>query len=149
MEPKKPPYVDRSQGEHLLMRGGSVFIKTNGAGPPSKLAMGTQQVLKGVGIPIHRHFEKDETFYVIEGRGTFIMDEHRYPIEKGGSIFIPKLSWHGFENPDSELLLLWIMTPPGIENFFRSLGTPPGSPAPQRSKDDVNRIARQYDTEFR
>jgi len=148
MEPISP-YLDRAEGEHVLMRGGSVFIKTNGAGPPSKLAMGTQQVLAGVGIPIHRHFEKDETFYVVEGRGTFILDERRYAIEKGGAIFIPKLCWHGFENPDSELLLLWIMTPPGIENFFRSLGAPPGSPAPQRTKDEVNQIARQYDTEFR
>jgi hypothetical protein len=77
------------------------------------------------------------------------MDEARYPIEKGGAIFIPKLAWHGFENPDSELLLLWMMTPAGIEDFFRSLGTPPGTPAPTRSKEEVNKIARQYDTEFR
>lgn len=111
--------------------------------------MGTQQVLRGVGIPIHRHFTMDETFYVLEGSGTFILDDVRYPIAKGGSIFIPRHSWHGFENPDEELLLLWIMAPAGVEGMFRELGTPPDTPAPQRTKDEVNLVAGKYGTEFR
>lgn len=141
-------YVGPIEGEHVMMRGGSVVIKSNAAltGRP---AMGTQQVLRGVGIPIHRHFEMDETFYVLEGSGTFILDDVRYPIAKGGSIFIQRKSWHGFENPDEELLLLWIMAPPGVEGMFRDLGTPPGSVAVQRTKDDINRIAGKYGTEFR
>jgi mannose-6-phosphate isomerase-like protein (cupin superfamily) len=130
------------------MRGGNVFIKT-GSQASGRPAMGTQQVLCGVGIPMHRHFEMEETFYVIEGSGTFILDEQRYPIATGGSIIIPRLSWHGFENPDEELLLLWIMAPRGVEGFFRELGTKPGLPLVQRTLDQVNEIARRYDTEFR
>ena len=130
------------------MRGGNVFIKSgiSGARP---VGMGTQQVLTGIGIPMHRHFDMDETFYVLEGRGTFILEDVRYAIEKGGVIFIPKPCWHGFENPDCELLLLWIMAPQGVEGFFRELGTPPGLPAVQRSKAEVNQIAGKYGTEFR
>ena len=111
--------------------------------------MGTQQVLRGVGIPMHRHLAMDETFYVLDGSGTFVMDELRYPIAKGGSIFIPRLAWHGFENPQEALLLLWIMAPSGVEGMFRELGAPPGLPAVQRSLDEVNLIARKYGTEFR
>jgi mannose-6-phosphate isomerase-like protein (cupin superfamily) len=142
-------YVGPSEGEHVLMRGGRVFLKTGRAGAFDKIAMGTQQVLTGVGIPIHRHFEMDETFYVLEGSGTFVMDDVRYSIEQGGTIFIPGNSWHGFENPDCELLLLWIMAPPGVDRFFQELGTPPGAPAVQRTKDEINRIARNYRTEFK
>lgn len=141
-------YVGPLEGEHVVMRGGSVIIKSN-AGLTGRPAMGTQQVLRGVGIPIHRHFEMDETFYVLEGSGTFILDEVRYPIAKGGSIFIPRLAWHGFENPDEELLLLWMMAPAGVEGMFRDLGTAPGSAAVQRTKDEVNRIAGKYGTVFR
>lgn len=141
-------YVDPVEGEHVIVRGGSVVIKSN-AGLPGRPAMGTQQVLRGVGIPMHRHFEMDETFYVLEGSGTFILDDVRYPIKKGGSIFIQRHSWHGFENPDEELLLLWIMAPCGVEGMFRELGTPLGAVAPQRTKDEVNLVAGKYGTEFR
>jgi mannose-6-phosphate isomerase-like protein (cupin superfamily) len=142
------PYLAPSEGEHVLMRGGSVFIKS-GKRSAHPLGMGTQQVLTGVGIPMHRHFAMDETFYVLEGKGTFILDDARYAIEKGGSLFIPRTCWHGFENPEQELLLLWIMAPQGPEGFFRELGTRPGMPPVQRSKDEINHIAGKYDTEFR
>ena len=86
-------------GEHLILRGGDIFINVDPVTGSDGLAMGSQQILVGVGIPIHRHFEMDEAFYVIEGRGNFILNDVGYPIEKGGSIFIPKNAWHGFETP--------------------------------------------------
>ena len=39
----------------------------------------------------------DEAFYILEGSGTFILNDARHPIEKGGTIFIPKNAWHGFD----------------------------------------------------
>jgi mannose-6-phosphate isomerase-like protein (cupin superfamily) len=111
--------------------------------------MGTQQVQVGVGIPIHRHFQTDEVFYVVEGSGTFILDDASHPIEKGGSIFIPKNAWHGFENADRELLLLWIVAPPGLEALFREVATRPGVPAKSRTKEQLKEIARKYATEYR
>jgi quercetin dioxygenase-like cupin family protein len=138
-----------SEGEHLIQRGGNIFIKADPTKGSNGLAMGTQQILTGVGIPIHRHFEMDEAFYVIDGAGTFILDDVSHPIDKGSSIFIPKNSWHGFQNPDRELLLLWIVAPPGLEAFFREVATRPGVPPIQRTKQQVNEIARKYATEFR
>jgi mannose-6-phosphate isomerase-like protein (cupin superfamily) len=85
-------------GEHLILRGGDIFIKVDAIAGSNCLAMGSQQILVGVGIPIHRHFEMDEAFYVIEGSGNFILNDVGHPIEKGDSIFIPKNTWHGFEN---------------------------------------------------
>ena len=137
------------QGEHLILRGGNIFIKMDPIRGPGSLAMGTQQVLRGVGIPIHRHFQMDEIFYVVDGGGTFILDDVPHALEKGGSIFIPRNTWHGFENPDHELLLLWIVTPPGLDAFFRAVATPPGVPPPARTKEQLNEIARRYGTEFR
>lgn len=137
------------EGEHLIQRGGGIFIDVDPVKGSNSLAMGTQQIPVGVGIPIHRHFEMDEAFYVIEGRGTFILDDARHPIEKGASIFIPKNAWHGFENTDSELVLLWIVAPPGLECLFREIATRPGASPIQRTKEQLNEIARKYGTEFR
>jgi quercetin dioxygenase-like cupin family protein len=138
-----------NEGEHLIQRGGNIFIKADPTKGSNSLAMGTQQVLVGVGIPIHRHFEMDEAFYVIDGAGTFMLNDVPHPIEKGASIFIPKNAWHGFQNPERELVLLWIVAPPGLEAFFREVATRPGVPPVQRTKPQLNEIARRYATEFR
>jgi quercetin dioxygenase-like cupin family protein len=138
-----------NEGERLIQRGGNIYIKADPTKGSNGLAMGTQQILAGVGIPIHRHFEMDEAFYVIEGGGTFILNDVPHPIDKGGSIFIPKNAWHGFQNTDRELVLLWIVAPPGLEVFFREVATRPGLPPVPRTKEQLNEIARKHATEFR
>jgi quercetin dioxygenase-like cupin family protein len=138
-----------NEGEHLIQRGGNIFIKSDPTTGCKGLAMGTQQVLAGIGIPTHRHFEMDEAFYVVDGRGTFNLDDVPYTVDKGSSIFIPKNTWHGFDNPDRELLLLWIVTPPGLETLFREVAIGPGERPVQRTKQQLNEIARRYATEFR
>lgn len=137
------------EGEHLIQRGGDLFINVDPTRGSESFSVGTQQVLTGVGIPVHRHLHMDEAFHVLDGSGTFLLNDVRHPIEKGASIFIPKPSWHGFENKDHELLLLWIATPPGLEGFFREVASLPGAPAKSLSKEQVNQIARKYGTEFR
>jgi quercetin dioxygenase-like cupin family protein len=91
----------------------------------------------------------DEAFYVLEGRGSVVLGDVRHSFEKGGTIFIPKNTWHGFENPDRELLLLWIVSPAGLDGVFREKCTPPGAPAKTLTRDRIRKIARKYDTEFR
>jgi quercetin dioxygenase-like cupin family protein len=138
-------------GDHLVhfRNPGNIFIKVDPVKGSPNLALGTQQVPVGAGIPIHRHFEMDEAFYILEGGGTFMLDEQPHPFEKGGTIYIPKNAWHGFVNPDHELLLLWIVAPPGLDGFFRETCNPPGVPRKQLTKDQINEIARKYATEFR
>ena len=51
-----------NEGEHLVLRGGSIFIKADPSRGSDGITMVTQQVLAGVGIPIHRHLFMDETF---------------------------------------------------------------------------------------
>ena len=141
--------IGPNEGEHLIQRGGSIFIKTDPTKGSNDLAMGTQQVLVGVGIPIHRHVDMDEVFYVVDGAGTFILNDVPHPIQKGDSIFIPRNTWHGFQNPDRELLLLWIVAPPGLAAFFREFAAHPGAPPVQRTKEQMNEVARKHGTEFR
>jgi gentisate 1,2-dioxygenase len=91
----------------------------------------------------------DEAFYILEGNGTFILNDAPHPLKQGSTIFIPKNSWHGFTNPDHELLLLWIVTPHGLDGFFRDTCNPPGVPPKQFTREQINEIARKYGTEFR
>ena len=140
-----------AEGEHLLhfRDHGNIFIKAGAATGSDNIALGSQQVTVGAGIPIHRHFQMDEAFYVLEGSGIFILNDVRHSFEKGGTIFIPKNSWHGFANPDHELLLLWIVSPAGLDGFFRETCNRPGVPPKQLTREQINVIARKYGTEFR
>ena len=144
--------LDVNGGEHLVhfRNPGHIFIKAGAATSSPNLAFGTQQVPAGAGgIPVHRHFEMDEAFYVLEGSGAFTLNDVRNPLEKGATIFIPKNAWHGFTNPDQELLLLWVVTPAGLDGFFRETCNPPGMPQKPLTKEQLNEIARKYATEFR
>src|SRR5262245_60150250 len=64
-----------NEGEQLVLRGGNIFIKTDPSRGSKGVTTVTQQVLAGVGVPIHRHLQTDETFYVLEGSGTVILDD--------------------------------------------------------------------------
>ena len=112
-----------AEGEHLIhfRDHGNIFIKISAG----TLAMGTQQVMHGSGIPVHRHLHMEEAFYILEGSGTCTLDDVPHSFEKGATIFIPRNTWHGFANPDQEVLLLWIMSPAGLDGFFRETCSPP------------------------
>src|SRR3954447_24684833 len=83
------------EGEHLIhfRDGGNIFIKVDPAKEVNNLALGTQQLPKGSGIPVHRHPQKDEAFYILEGSGTVTLNDVRHSCEKGGMVFIPKNTW--------------------------------------------------------
>jgi quercetin dioxygenase-like cupin family protein len=143
--------LDPDQGEHLIhfRDGGNIVIKVSAATGSDHLAVGTQQVKVGIGVPIHRHFQMEESFYVLDGRGFFILEGVRQPIQQGSTIFIPKNHWHGFANPDHELLLLWTASPADLDGFFRETCSPPGVPTKQLTRDQIHQIALKYGTEFR
>jgi quercetin dioxygenase-like cupin family protein len=148
---KRASVLGPAEGEHLVhfRDRGDIFIKLGRATGSSELAAGTQQVMVGTGIPIHRHFKMDEAFYVLEGGGTVLLNEVRHSFGKGATIFIPTNTWHGFENPDRELLLLWIVSPAGLDGFFRDTCSPPGVPAKGLTREQIREIALRHDTEFR
>jgi quercetin dioxygenase-like cupin family protein len=84
-----------AEGEHLVhyRNPGNIFIKVDPVKGSKNVACGTQQVPVGAGIPIHRHFDADEAFYILDGSGTFTLNDVPHPFEKGATIFIPKNSW--------------------------------------------------------
>jgi len=81
-----------TEGEHLVhfRDHGNIFIKIGFATGSDNLAMGTQQVMVGTGIPIHQHFQMDEAFYVLEGSGVFILNDARTLLREAERYSSPK-----------------------------------------------------------
>ena len=133
-----------TEGEHLIRNAGSILIKVDPSRGSNNMALGTQQVPIRTGIQVHQHQEADEVLFVLEGTGFGMLGDARMPVEKGSAIYIPKGVWHGVENPDSELLLLWIVAPPGLEAFFREVASAPGAPPKQLTREQLNAIAQKH-----
>ncbi len=79
---------------------------------------------KGGEPPAHFHQLEDETFYVLESEINFHIGDRRFTAKAGDSVFAPRDVPHHFslETPTAKALLL--ITPSGIETFFREYSVP-------------------------
>ena len=103
-------------------------------GPEDSRALGvatTRFKMKGPRIAEHAHDEDDEVFFVHEGGGIFLLDGARIPVAKGDVAFVPRGTWHGFENESPDTLLVWAISASRYlelhRRFFKSEAPP--SPA--------------------
>ena len=149
LRPTQGYVLGPTEGEHLIRNAGSIFIKVDPSRGSINMALGTQQVPIRTGIGVHQHHEADEALFVLEDAGFGILGDTRIHVEKGSAVYIPKGVWHGVENPDSELLLLWVVAPPGLEAFFREVASAPGAPPKQLTSEQLNEIAQKHGMQFK
>ncbi len=61
---------------------------------------------------VHAHQDEDKLYYVLDGRGTFVVDEDVRELGEQRVVFAPAGSNHGVKNTsDERLTLLVFMTP--------------------------------------
>ena len=132
-----------TDGERMFNSSGEVVVKVDPSRSSNDLSLGTHLVPPGVGIPRHAHAHWDEVIYVLDGGGIVTLNDERVPLQKGATIFVPKGVWHGFENPDTELFILWLAPAPGQAEFFRAIFNRPGEPANNLSREQVIAIRQQ------
>jgi mannose-6-phosphate isomerase-like protein (cupin superfamily) len=98
--------------------------------------------------PMHRHSREDEYSYVITGRLGAIFDGQEVVAEPGDLVFKPRGEWHSFWNPgDVPTRILEIITPSGLEEFFRELGAVAGDYDPSTLPVDAARYGCEVDFE--
>lgn len=97
------------------------------------LAMGYQTVAPGGRIREHSHGEQVELQICFRGRGRVVVDGVSHPLQPGTACFLGHDVKHEIvnEGPD-ELVMLWVVSPAGLERFFEAIGRrrEPGEPAP-------------------
>jgi quercetin dioxygenase-like cupin family protein len=120
--------------EDLDMGDGSVLsLKVTG-----RQSRGLVTVLEGVvrsgGPPLHVHGAEDEVVIVLEGQLDYQVGDERGELAAGGLLWFPRQVPHAVANLTGEpCRFITVVTPSGIEDFFRSqrdyLATlAPGSP---------------------
>ena len=94
--------------------------------------------------PLHRHLREDEYSYVLEGRVGALLGEEEIFAEPGHLIFKPRGQWHTFWNAgDVPARILEIISPAGLEELFREMGSLKTAPDPQT----VMALAARYGAE--
>ena len=110
-----------------------VYISPEITGSPT-LSMGIQTIAPGCYIREHWHDKNEELLHFTQGEGTAYVDGVPHPIRPGTTIFVGPWRKHKFVNEGaSDMKMIWVLTPPGLENFFAGIGRPrqPGEPAPE------------------
>jgi len=97
------------------------------------LSMGFQTIAPAGRIRQHSHADQVELQVCFRGRGRVVVDDVSHPLEPGTTCFLGPDVRHELINEDAEaLVMLWVVSPPGLEHFFPAIGRPrqPGEPAP-------------------
>jgi mannose-6-phosphate isomerase-like protein (cupin superfamily) len=82
------------------------------------------------GPPLHRHFEQDEMFLVLDGQFSFQIGTDVFEAGPGDFVFAPRLLPHAFANRSETGRLLVMFQPAGtMEAFFAAGPLDPTSEA--------------------
>ncbi len=88
---------------------------------------------KALAAPMHRHHREDEYTFVLSGRIGAILGGDEVVAEAGDLLFKPRKQWHTFWNAgDQPAAVLELISPAGLEQFFRELGGLSEPPTPEQ-----------------
>jgi len=101
------------------------------------------------GPPVHIHHEHDEGFYVMSGHFGFLLDGVTTYGKPGAHILVPKGHAHSFWNAGARPgRLLLIVSPPGLEQYFRALAAGLGEIDTQEGSIALRkRLGEEHDIE--
>jgi mannose-6-phosphate isomerase-like protein (cupin superfamily) len=97
------------------------------------LSMGFQAIAPGGRIREHSHGSQVELQICFRGRGRVVVEGASHPLVPGTASFLGYDVKHEILNEgDEPLVMLWVVSPPGLEHFFEAIGRArrPGEPAP-------------------
>jgi quercetin dioxygenase-like cupin family protein len=112
------------------------------------LAMGFQTVAPKSRIREHSHGDQIELQICFRGQGRVMVDGLAHALQPGTTCFLGYDVKHEIINEgEEELVMLWVISPPGLEHFFREIGRPRAidqpTPAPFSRPTDVVAIERK------
>ena len=79
---------------------------------------------KGGEPPAHFHTKEDETFYILEGEICFHIGDKKFTAKAGDLVYGPKTVPHSFSLVTETAKALLLITPAGVETFFKEFGVP-------------------------
>ena len=89
------------------------------------LSMGYQTIAPGGRVREHAHGDQIELQICFRGRGHVVVDGAKHPLAPGTACFLGYDVKHEIVNDgDDDLVMMWLITPHGLEDFFKAIGRP-------------------------
>ena len=146
-------YVQQpGEGERRWMGETSAYFLASGERTDGAFALVDERANRGMSVPLHRHSDDMESFYVIEGEITlFLGDQPGIRATAGSFAHIPGGTVHGFRI-ESETARYLILTTPRHGEFYRAITLPsrPGGLPPREppTGSQIHEAAQEYGIEF-
>jgi len=143
--------VVRADEGEILERGkdNTITIKVDPVSGSPNMAVGTQTIGTGGGIPLHTHEHEDELLFVHAGGGVVTVGDKQTNLAEGDTVYVPHGTWHAVKTGENGISILWVVTPPGLETFFREISSPRGAEPKELTPDQIDDIARKHGTRFK
>lgn len=146
-------YVSRPREAELRWLGETcTYFLATGAQTGGGFALVDEQARRGESVPLHRHLDDVESFYVLDGELTFFVgDKPGARVGVGAFVHVPGGTVHGFRI-ESESARYLILTTPRHGEFYRAISLPsqPGGVRPLESVGpaQIRDACREYGVEF-
>ncbi len=130
----------------------STYFLATGEQTDGAFALVDEQAKRGMRVPLHKHPDDMESFYVVEGEVTlFIGEEPGVRAGAGSFAHVPGGTVHGFR-VESETARYLILTTPRHAQFYRAITLPSreGGLPPLESIDgsQIKQAGQEYGIEF-
>jgi mannose-6-phosphate isomerase-like protein (cupin superfamily) len=122
-----------SPGQGLSARPDEPGTKASAASTAGSLTVIESTLTSGP--PRHVHDREDESFYILDGSLTAYCGADVLPAEPGSFVFLPRRIPHHFTVDTPTVTLLLVVTPAGIEDYFREIAAAPDEPARRVVRD--------------
>ena len=88
---------------------------------------------RSLAAPLHRHHREDEFTYVLSGRVGAVLGDDEVVAGPGDVVVKPRDQWHTYWNAgDEPAAVLDLVSPAGLEQFFRRLNALTEPPTPEQ-----------------
>lgn len=138
--------VSNGEGEVVTALGSRYRYKVVGESTHGAYSLVEETLLDDEGPPLHVHEREEEAFYVLSGRGVFVVSGDRRELGPGDFVVVPRGAPHALAKTADELRMLVITSPAGLEQFFVEVERREFSTGQPMGEDDVVTLAAQFGT---
>jgi mannose-6-phosphate isomerase-like protein (cupin superfamily) len=144
-EGPKPFVLGPDDGEATWFLGTRMTVKATAETTGGTFGLIDVRLAAGFSPPMHIHHQEDESFWVLEGKFTFVCDGQTFQAGPGSFVFLPHDLPHTFRVEEGPGRLLELVQPGGHEHFYVEGGRPATDDTiPEFDPRDLERVAALY-----
>ena len=132
--------------ENVWWKTGRLTVKAGGAQTGNSFSQMETDDPRGTATPMHIHHGEDETYYVLEGHVTVVVDGEQIKLREGDFGLAPRGVVHAYVVRSARARMLVTMSPAGLEQLFVELGVPVSGSEPPAGEvmPPIDEMARRF-----